>query len=64
LGEAEKKIKEVNEAFEILSDEVKKREYDSGENVVVENYGYDYEEKVLSGESALEKYVGVKGDNN
>jgi hypothetical protein len=64
LEEAEKKIKELNEAFEILGDEDKKREYDSGENVVVENYGYDYEEKMPSGESALEKYVGVKGDKN
>jgi curved DNA-binding protein CbpA len=59
MEEAEKKIKELNEAFEILGDEDKKREYDSGENVAIEKYGYDYGEEIPKDESALAKYNDV-----
>jgi curved DNA-binding protein len=36
--EAENKFKEISEAYEILSDEQKKFNYDNGQNVVIHNH--------------------------
>ena len=35
--EAEKKFKEISEAYEILSDDQKKNNYDNGQNIVIHN---------------------------
>ena len=36
--EAEKKFKEISEAYEILSDDQKKYNYDNGQNIVINNH--------------------------
>jgi len=36
--EAEKKFKEISEAYEILSDDQKKYNYDNGQNIVIHNH--------------------------
>ena len=36
--EAENKFKEISEAYEILSDDQKKFNYDNGQNVVIHNH--------------------------
>lgn len=49
---------ELNEAYEILRDKKKRDEYDRGEEVSVEKWGYDYEEEIPKDESAVAKYTG------
>lgn len=36
--EAENKFKEISEAYEILSDEEKKYNYDNGKNIIIQNH--------------------------
>jgi curved DNA-binding protein CbpA len=55
IKQAEEKIKKINEAYEILSDEIKRRKYKKGESVSVAKYGYDYGEKVE--EAAIGEHI-------
>ena len=36
--EAENKFKEISEAYEILSDDEKKNNYDNGQNIIIHNH--------------------------
>jgi len=53
IKEAEEKMKDINEAYEILSDKTKREKYDADENVSLEKYGCDYSEKIPTEESAI-----------
>ena len=39
--EAENKFKEISEAYEVLSDEQKKQNYDNGQNIIIQNNPFD-----------------------
>jgi len=58
--EAETKTKELNEAYEVLSDESKKAQYDNGQNASVEKYGYDYGEEVAEGAVGEHSWKGIE----
>src|SRR6185312_12187162 len=55
-GGSEEKMKQLNEAYEVLSDEGKRKQYDGGANVSPDNYGYDYGEEIGKGDAAVKKY--------